>query len=64
MYGVINNKGEFIQLSETLRGAKHIATRNGYNRIGRMSYINNMLIETWTKSDKGWGKDVNFSTNN
>lgn len=34
IYGVVNSKtNEFIDVSETERGAKQIATRGGYTRV-------------------------------
>ena len=55
MYGIINQKGEFIDTSKTLKGAKIHATKNHYNRVGmRLGYN---VVSTWTKQGKTWIKE-------
>jgi plastocyanin domain-containing protein len=33
IYGVVNNKGEHIDVSKSEKGAKNFATRNHYNKV-------------------------------
>ena len=55
MYGIVTQKGEFIDTSKTLRGAKIYATKNQYPKIGmRLGYN---VVSTWTKIKKTWIKE-------
>ena len=57
MYCVIKNDGEAIVVSHSMRGAKQIATRNGYPKVGRISTINNMVYGIETKVEGKWIKE-------
>lgn len=49
MFCVVNFYGEAVVVANTLHGAKCYATRHGYRRIGRISAINNMIVEQLKK---------------
>lgn len=60
IYGVINHRNEFIDTSNSERGAKYYASINGYTRIGYRVEYN--VIETHRKIDSG--KWVKVDNNN
>ena len=58
MFAVINNRTlEAIPVSNSERGAKNYATRNGYHMVSRISQINNMVVETYIKIGNRWEKE-------
>ena len=47
-FGVINHEGVHIDVSESLKGAKNYATRNGYTKVSiryNMGYISSIVAE-------------------
>lgn len=52
MYGVVNYKGEHIDVSISLLGAKQYATRNGYNRVSKRNGYN--IIREYRKEGNKW----------
>jgi len=58
IYGVINIEGVHIDTSNTLKGAKQYATRNGYNQVSvRYNCGYNAVVIAVKRDDKKW---VNF----
>ncbi len=57
IYGVVNSKtNEFIVVSKTERGAKQIATRDGYTMVGYRLCSDYLPRLTHVKKGKVWQK--------
>jgi hypothetical protein len=54
IWGVINHKGEFIVVSTSERGAKTIATRGGYTRVGARSEYGYNVVNVLEKHKGRW----------
>lgn len=54
MFGVIDNNGNYTDVSATLLGAKQYATHNGFNRVGQRSEFNNMVIRAYVRNGGKW----------
>lgn len=54
MFGVIDTKGNYTDVSTTLLGAKQYATRNGYTRVGQRSEFNNMVVRVYVRKGGKW----------
>ncbi len=55
IYGVVNSKtNEFIDVSKSERGAKQIATRDGYNMVGYRLCSDYFPRLTHVKKGKRW----------
>lgn len=52
MFGVVNSKGEHIDTSKTLHGAKITATRNQYNKVSERHGYN--VVRVWENIDGKW----------
>ena len=52
MFGVVNNNGEHIDVSNTLHGAKVTATRNQYNKVSERHGYN--VVRVWEKTNGKW----------
>lgn len=55
LYGVVNNKGDYFDVSKTLQGAKNYATRNKYKFVAERHGYNAVVIAK--KEGKKW---INF----
>ena len=52
MYGVVNDKLEYSDASNSLHGAKVYATRNGYDHVGFRAGYN--ITREWKKKEGAW----------
>lgn len=54
IYGILGYDGGFIHTSNTSRGAKNYATRNGIDKVYAMSCNSWAVWCIATKTEKGW----------
>ena len=53
-YGVVGRDGGFIYISDTLRGAKNYATRNGYTEVYCMHAVSWAVWKVSEKVNNNW----------
>ena len=59
-YGVASRNGEYMEVSNTEKGAKNYATRNNYNKVYVRFYGSYNITPISYRVGKSWIKIVNL----